>query len=285
MFQKVLRKNVKLLSPFTAGKANQIIMADNSPDKRVLNIGASTFNETGTSYFHHSIGGYNGAKMKNYQEVVEFYISKEIQQFQIGLQGAKSMNDILPVFNSMPVLNMMNTKYVIYDPNSQPIVNPSAQGGAWFVNNIKWVDSADDEMLALGNTDLKNTAIIRDDQKEKIGEVGDGSGSITLTNYDLDRLVYHSSSTSNQVAVLSEIWYPVGWTATIDGSEVEISRANYLLRTINVPAGEHEIELVFEPSSFYIGEKIALVGSIILILLIGGSIYLKFSNSKENIGE
>ena len=270
---KGFEKKRKVVEPFTAGQSNQIIMADQSPDKRVLNLAASTFNETGTSYFHHSIGGYNGAKMKNYQEVIEFYISKEIQQFQIGLQGAKSMGDILPIFNSMPVLNMLNTKYVIYDPNAQPIVNPSAQGGAWFVNNINWVETADEEMLALGNTDLKNTAIIRNDQKEKIEEVGDGTGSIQLTIYDLDRLVYHSNSTSNQIAVLSEIWYPVGWTATIDGNEVDISRANYLLRTINVPAGEHEIELIFEPTSFYIGEKVALAGSIILLLLMGGSVY------------
>jgi hypothetical protein len=277
---KGFEKKKNVVEPFSMSKADQYILADNSPDKRVLNVAVSTFNETGTSYFHHSIGGYNGAKMKNYQEVIEFYISKEIQQFRSGLQGAKTINDIVPIFNSTPVLNMLNTKYVIYDPNSQPILNPSAQGGAWFISNIMWVETADDEMIALGQTDLTTTAVVRNDQKQKVGTIGDGTGTIMLTTYDLDRMVYHSNSTSDQIAVLSEIWYPVGWTATIDGKEVEISRANYLLRTINVPAGEHEIELVFEPSSYYTGEKIAFAGSSLLILLILGSIFMAYK-SKE----
>jgi hypothetical protein len=273
------KKNV--VEPFKMSAADQAILADTSPDKRVLNLAVSTFNETGTSYFHHSIGGYNGAKMKNYQEVIEQYISSEIQQFQNGLRGAKSMNDIVPVFKQMPVLNMLNTKYVIYDPNSPPIKNSSAQGGAWFVDNIKWVENANEEMLAIGETNLNTTAVIRNDQKAKIAKAGDGSGTISLVTYDLDRMIYHSKSTSDQVAVLSEIWYPVGWTATIDGQEIEISRANYLLRTINVPAGEHEIVFVFAPNSFYTGEKIAFAGSSLLILLILGSLYISFKKKEE----
>jgi hypothetical protein len=268
------KKNVT--QPFKVSTADQAILADKAPDKRVLNIAVSTFNETGTSFFHHSIGGYNGAKMKKYQEVVEFYISKEIQKFQTGLQGAKSINDILPVFNNIPVLNMLNTKYVIYDPNAQPLVNPAAQGGAWFIENVKWVETADDEMIGLGEVDLRNTAVIRNDQKNVIGKVGNGNGSINLVSYDLDKLVYQSSSTSDQVAVLSEIWYPVGWIATIDNQEVEIGRANYLLRTISIPAGEHKIEFVFAPNSYYLGENIALAGSSLLIILIFGSLYLVY---------
>ena len=273
------KKNVT--DPFTMSKADKVVLADNSPDKRVLNVAVSTFNETGTSFFHHSLGGYNGAKLKKYQEVIEFYISQEIQEFRNGLQGAKSMGDILPIFNRTPILNMLNTKYVIYDPNSPPITNPSAFGGAWFVTNINWVETADEEMLALGTTNLSSTAIIRSDQKGKIGKIGDGSGTISLTTYDLDRLVYHSKSNSDQVAVLSEIWYPVGWSATIDGKEIEISRSNYLLRTICIPAGEHDIEFVFAPNSFYTGEKIAFAGSSLLILLILGSLYMVFKKKEE----
>ena len=271
----------KVVEPFAISKADQAILADTSPDKRVLNVAASTFNETGTSYFHHSIGGYNGAKMKKYQEVIDFYISAEIQQFRTALQGAKSMNDITSVLDRMPVLNMLNTKYIIFNPEANPVLNPLAQGGAWFVKYIDWVETSDDEILALGKTDLKSTAVIRNDQKEKIGKVGDGTGTIKLVTYDFDRLVYHSNSSSDQVAVLSEIWYPVGWTATIGGEEVEISRANYLLRTINIPAGEHDIEFIFEPASFYMGEKIALAGSSILILLILGSLYMAFKKKEE----
>ena len=266
--------------PFTMSAADKSILADKSLSKRVLNVSVSTFNETGTSYFHHSIGGYNGAKMKTYQEVIERYISGEIQLFRGGLQGAKSINDILPMMSQMPVLNMLNTKYIIYDPNSPAIMNPNAFGGAWFVNNIKWVETANQEMASLGQVDLKTTAVIRQTQKELMGAVGNGTGTITLVESDLDRLVYKSNSSSNQIAVLSEIYYPVGWIAKIDGNEVPIGRANYLLRTINVPAGQHDIEFVFAPSSYYVGEKIAFVSSLLMILLILGSVY--YSIKKKN---
>lgn len=270
--------------PFKISMADQSVQADQSPDKRVLNISASTFNETGTSYFHHSIGGYNGVKLKRYQEVIERYISGEIQVFGGGLRSAKSINDILPAFQQMPVLNMLNTKYVIYDPNSPAIQNPNAQGGAWFINDLIWVESADEEMELLGQIDLRSTAVVRNDQKDIVGEAGNGQGTISLISYDLDKLVYKSNTSSDQVAVLSEIYYPVGWKATIDGNEVPIGRANYLLRTIPVPAGEHDIELVFEPSSFYIGENIALAGSVVLILLILGSVYFTIFRKKEDLG-
>ncbi len=270
----------KVIEPFSIQPVNKIIAADKSPDYRVLNVAASTFNETETSYFHHSIGGYNGAKLKKYQEVVDFYIANEIQLFRTGMQGAKSMNDVTPVLSQIPILNMLNTKYIIFNPETAPITNSMAQGGAWFVSDIKWVNTADDEMLELGKTDLRSTAVIRTDQKDIIGDVGNGSGSIQLVSYDLDKMVYSSNSTSDQVAVLSEIWYPVGWKATIDNKEVEIGRANYLLRTISVPAGEHTIEFVFEPSSYFVGERIAMAGSIILILVIIGSVALLFKVKK-----
>jgi hypothetical protein len=267
-----------VLVPFIASTADQSILQDKSPDKRVLNVSVSTFNETGTSYFNHSIGGYNGAKMKSYQEVIERYISGEIQAFRGSLQGAKSLNDILPVFKQMPVLNMLNTKYVIYDPSAPAVMNPMAQSGAWFINNIKWVETADEEMVSIGQVDLKHTAVLRNDQKDVIGSVGDGSGVIELVTYDLDRMVYSSNSATDQVAVLSEIYYPMGWVATIDGEEVAIGRANYLLRTIPVPAGKHKIELVFAPNSYYMGENIALAGSCLLILLLIGSVVLVVKN-------
>ena len=277
------KRNVQ--EPFGMSTADRAILADQSPDKRVLNIATSTFNETGTSYFHHSIGGYNGAKMRNYQEVIENHISREIQQFGGAMQNAKTAGDILPVFKSLNVLNMLNTKYVIYSPEAAPIQNPEAFGGAWFVNKVSYVNSADEEMMALASTDLKNVAIIRNDQKDIVGKAGNGQGSIDLVNYDMDRMTYKSNSSSDQMAVLSEIYYPIGWTATIDGEEVEIGRANYLLRTIPVPAGEHTIEFVFEPSSYYVGENIALAGSVLVILLLAGTVIMWFKNRKEtNVG-
>ncbi|MGB1004425.1 MAG: YfhO family protein [Salibacteraceae bacterium] len=272
----------KVTEPFAIAPVNKAILADKTPGHRVLNIAANTFNETGTSYFHHSIGGYNGAKLKNYQELVEFHLSKEIQMFMTTLRGAKSQNDLLGAFENTPVLNMLNTKYIIYDPNSKPIVNTNAQTSAWFVNNIKWVETADEEILALNQVDLKSTAIIRNDQKEFVGNIGNGKGEIELVSYDADKLEYKSNATTDQVAVLSEIWYPVGWTATIDGKEVPISRANYLLRTINVPAGEHIIKLEFAPSSYYTGEIIALIGSVIIVILILAAIILAVRNRQTS---
>jgi hypothetical protein len=268
----------KVDKPFEMSAANQAILEDSQPGYRVLNVAVSTFNETGTSFFHHSIGGYNGAKMKKYQELVDFYLNNEIQIFRTGLQNARTMEDVNPVLQRIPVLNMLNTKYIIFNPDTRPITNSGAQGGAWFVNTISWVENADEEMQALGQNDLRNTAIIRNDQKHIVSEAGNGNGSIQLVEYDMDRLVYQSNSTSDQVALFSEIYYPVGWTATIDGQEVEIGRANYLLRTIAIPAGEHQIEFVFEPTSFYTGEKIALAGSSLLILLILGSVYFAWKN-------
>ena len=272
----------KVVEPFTMAPANSAILADKTPAPRVLNIAASTFNETGTSYFHHSIGGYHGAKLKKYQELVEFHLSKEIQSFTNVLRGAKTQSDLLGAFDNTPVLNMLNTKYIIYDLNSNPILNTKAQSSAWFVNNIKWVESADDEMLALNQVDLTTTAVIRNDQKETINTVGTGTGTIELVDYAMDKLEYHSNTTSDQVAVLSEIWYPVGWTATIDGNEIPIGRANYLLRTINVPAGEHIIKLEFVSRPYYIGENLALAGSLGIILLLLGAFGMEIRNNSKN---
>lgn len=268
--------------PFTKSVADQSILDDTSPDKRVLNISTSTFNETGTSYFHHSIGGYNGAKMKKYQELIERYISSEIQLFRGSMQQVKTDDDLAAIFAQTPILNMLNTKYVIYNPKAPALLNPKAQGGAWFVDDIKWVETADQEIDALSEIDLRTTAVIRNDQREIISNVGDRNGFIRLKNNDLDRLVYVSESETDQVAILSEIWYPKGWIAKIDGIEVPIGRANYLLRSLSIPAGSHEIELVFAPRSYFIGEQIALVGSIILFALLLGSIYVGLIRKNKN---
>lgn len=271
----------KVVEPFTATQADNIIKQDNTPGYRVLNVAVSTFNGTETSYFHHSLGGYNGAKMKNYQEVIETYISAEIQSFRTGLRSAKSLADVNGILASMPIINMLNTKYIIYNPDASPVTNAYANGSAWFVKDVKWVESADEEMISIGTTDLKSTAVIRNDQKEIVSKVGDGQGSIVLAEYDMDRLVYNSNSSSDQLAVFSEIWYPVGWQITIDGKPVEMARANYLLRTMEIPAGSHEIVFEFKPKSYFMGENIAFVGSTILLLLLAGSIYQTVTSKKD----
>ncbi len=279
----VREKNVE--NPFPLTKASEHILQDKSPMYRVLNLSVSTFNETSTSYYHKSIGGYNGAKLKKYQELIDFYISKEMQKFLGAMRNARTMSDLEPVLSDIPVLNMLNAKYIIYNPDQPPVVNRHIAGPAWFVDDVKWVESADEEMLALGETDLQREAVIRRDQAENIGnfqKVEGFVGKISLIEHEPNRIVYQSSGSAENIAVFSEIWYPKGWIATIDGEEVPIGRANYLLRTLKVPAGEHEIIFEFKPDSYIVGEKISLAGSVLMILVLLGAVWKGVKGGNKN---
>ncbi|OFX73830.1 MAG: hypothetical protein A2X12_04645 [Bacteroidetes bacterium GWE2_29_8] len=244
----VPKENVEI--PFPKTLADEEILKDKDPNFRVLNLSVSTFNDAGTSYYHKSIGGYHGAKLKRYQELIEYHISK----------------------NNMNVLNMLNAKYVIVpDEKKQPIVqrNPEALGNAWFVNEYKIVANADSEIVALNNFNPSYTTFIDKRFEKYISNFvpqKDTLGYIKLTDYNPNRLKYISKASSEQFGVFSEIYYDKGWNAYIDGKLVEHIRVNYVLRGLKIPAGEHNIEFKFEPQSYYVGEKISLAGSLILIL-------------------
>jgi Predicted membrane protein len=185
----------------------------------------------------------------------------------------EKMNEILK--NKVPVLNMLNTKYIIYNPGAAPLVNNHTFGNCWFVKDIQFVDNADNEMLALGKTDLKTTAVVNQKYKGDVQSFQfDSTASIKLQSCISNHLVYTSKSATPQVAVFSEIYYPKGWDAFIDGKKVPYFSANYLLRALSVPAGEHTIEFKFEPRSYSIGEKVSIASSILLILLLVGSLGL-----------
>ena len=236
-------RSSKVKIPYKASQADNFILSDNDPNFRVFNQSVSTFNDASTSYFHKSIGGYHGAKLKRYQELIDSHISK----------------------GNMQVLNMLNTKYFILQ-NGKVNRNPNVLGNAWFIKDTKIVENADAEILALNNFDASSIAIIDKRFKSLIKEFSsDSLSAVKLDEYQPNYLKYSSSSKENQIAVFSEVYYDKGWNSYIDGELVSHFRANYILRAMNIPKGNHTIEFRFEPEIFKIGERISLASSILLI--------------------
>lgn len=247
----------KVEQPFVKSIADQQILQDKDINYRVYNTTVSPFNDASTSYFHKSIGGYHGAKLKRYQEIINEYLSK----------------------GQINIFNMLNTKYfIINGQNNTPVaqLNPDAFGNAWFVKEIVEVENADQEIEQIGLVDLKSQAVVdkRFDYSSQFQF--DSLATIKLTSYKANELVYQSKSSSNQFAVFSEVFYDKGWNAYINGEFVSHYRANYILRAMDIPAGENKIEFKFEPKTFKTGELISLASSIILLLLILGVAYKEF---------
>lgn len=247
----------KAEKPFEPSQADLQIMADKEPGYRVLNTTVDAFSDASTSYFHRSIGGYHGAKLKRYQELIEYQISK----------------------NNVAVFNMLNTKYfIISNPQTkQPIpqINPDACGAAWFVNEIKMVANADSEMTALSGFNPLQTAIA--DKRfashfDNFNLQFDTAATIRLNSIVPNQLVYEYTCNTEQFAVFSEIFYDKGWNAYIDGKLIPHIRVNYVLRGMRVPAGKHTVEFKFEPEVYQNGERIALISSSILLILFIGLI-------------
>ena len=236
----------KVEKPYQASQADQQILNDKDPNFRVFNQTVSTFNDASTSYFHKSIGGYHGAKLKRYQELIENHIAK----------------------GNMAVLNMLNTKYFI-SQQGQVQQNPGAMGNAWFVNNVNIVANADAEIAALNGFNPDSTAIVDLRFSEQIIDNLDNSNTaINLEEYKPNYLKYTSSSAKDGIAIFSEIYYDKGWNAYIDGKLKPHFRANYVLRGMQIPAGNHLVEFKFEPSTYKTGETVALASSVTLLLLL-----------------
>ncbi len=257
----------KAKQPFQPSDADLAILQDKEPGYRVMNMSVSTFNDAGTSYFHNSIGGYHGAKLKRYQELIEYQISR----------------------NNMAVLDMLNTRYFIVPDRETnrplPQRNPGALGPAWFVKEFKLVANADSEITALTDFVPSQTAIIDVRFKDQLAGFNpkyDSTGVIKLTAYKANHLTYTTKLQSNQLAVFSEIYYDKGWNAYIDGKPVPHLRANYVLRAMKIPAGNHTIEFKFEPKTYYTGEKIALAGSVLVLLIFVGGVFMELRNSGSN---
>ncbi|MCX7986915.1 MAG: YfhO family protein [Bacteroidales bacterium] len=257
---------------FVKSHADEIILSDTDPHYRVLNITRSVFNDGYTSYFHKSIGGYHGAKLRRYQDMIDGPLSRDITFVQQYLSTQKRMPDS-SIYRQLPILNMLNCKYIIYNTEADPLVNYTRLGNAWFVKTVKWVDSPDDEYAQVSSNefDPAHEAIIDKRWRNALAKadscIFDNTATIQLVQYKPHQLTYKSSAQSPQLAVFSEIFYEKGWNVYIDGQKVPHGRANYILRTLVVPAGNHTIEFKFEPSTYYLGQKIAMIGSVIVVLL------------------
>lgn len=242
--------------PFQPTQADLQILQD--PEHfRVFDLAESPFNTGRTSYFHNSIGGYHAAKPGRMQELFDFYISR----------------------NNMEILNMLNVKYFIVPTKEgvQAQQNPEAFGNAWFVNNVKWVKDANEAILSLGETKLDSTVVINNKYKQLVpGNIeGDPTATIELVEQQPNELVYRSKSSREQLAVFSEMFYPLGWKSFIDGQEVSHFPVNYVLRGMMIPAGEHEITFIFDPEVVKTGSAISLASSVLLgLLILGGLFYM-----------
>ncbi len=261
--------NTNARKELAQSKADQEILKDRDDYYRVFPIYRNPFNDGNTPYWHKSVGGFHGAKLRRFQDVADNYLSPNFQELQNVLQTAKTPGDLETALESMQVLNMFNTKYLIYNPGAAPIFNPSYMGNAWFVKTIKEVANPDEEIAALGTTDLSSTAVVEKRFIDKVKGYSRDSimGHIELTSYAPDYLIFESNTNQDQLAVFSDVYYDKGWKAYIDGEEAEIIRANYLLRGLMVPAGEHAIEFRFEPRSFAIGQTLAIISSVLILIL------------------
>ena len=273
---------------FTKTNTDELILQDTSLDYRVLNFATSTFDDNNTSYWHKSVGGYHPAKLRRYQEMIEHHISPEMQAAYKAIATAGGEMDSVDA-NKFRILNMLNTKYFIFPAGQQrqtvPILNPHAYGNAWFVKKVQNVNNANEEIDALDSIIPTETAVVdarfKDVLKGATESYKDSLSSIRLTSYAPNRLTYETNNAQDGIAVFSEIYYPDGWHVTIDGQPAELARADYILRTMYVPAGQHTIEMRFDPTSLHVTEGIAygalalLVIGIIVAVLIAKRKYVK----------
>lgn len=258
--------------------ADEQILKDTSLDYRVLNLTTNTFNENETSYFHKSIGGYHAAKLRRYQELIDAYISPEMEQLMLSMQTTGFDIEQLPADSLTPVLNMLNTKYYIVSVGGQPvpIQNYQAYGNAWVIDRIRYVENANQELDALRQLSLRHEAVADQQFKSILGESvqQDTLSRVTLEKYEPNQLTYNVQTGRGGIVVFSEIFYP-GWTATIDGQPAELGRVNYVLRALHVQPGQHQVVLSFFPKSVKTTETIAYIAYALLILIMVIAVFYK----------
>ena len=252
--------------PFVMSEADKQILQDKDLDYRVINLTVSTFNDASTSYFHKSVGGYHGAKLRRYQDIIDRYLSKRDT-------------------NYFKVLNMLNTRYIIYPKDNQKMAskNYEAFGNAWITSDIKWVSTPNEEIDAIADTDVHNVAIVNEEFRNVVGDfhAAPSEGTIQLVDYKPNQLKYSFDSSKDELVVFSEIWTSKGWTMWIDGVESPLFRADYILRSAIIPAGQHEIVMRYEPRIWRVGNTIQLITS--LLILIGFAVACYYTFKKREV--
>ena len=270
-------------SQFNPRPVDNAIHQDTDLSYRVLDLSVNTFNDAIVSYHHKTIGGYSPAKLQRYQDLIDFHIAPEMSRVASDINAviptARTVADLEGGLKYYPVLAMLNTKYIVIDGNSYPLTYDYRLGNAWFVERSRTAPTADAEMAALGEIDPAREAVIFDAQAAEGTAAeypGAAEGSIVLKEYSPNRLSYEVSAAARGLAVFSEIYYPAGWRAFIDGEEVPILRADYTLRALLINEGSHEVEFVYDPGSFTIGRNISLASSLVIILALAGCILYSF---------
>ena len=275
------------LNDFAKTPADKQILADTSLSYRVANLGAGNpFNETTneTSYYHKSIGGYHAAKLHRYQDLIDRHLNRELTTFTKALGAAAGDITSIKMDSIAPVLNMLNTKYFIFGREQQAfaVENIYHNGNGWYVDQLNFVPNADKEMAALHGMDTKRAAVADERFRGVLETATLGQGTVELTHYAPNEMHYTVQSEEGGVVVFSEIYYP-GWTATIDGTEAELGRVNYVLRALRVPAGTHTIVMEFRPASVSTTEYVAFLAiGCIKGLLLGAIIVAIRKRRKKN---
>jgi len=273
------------LTPAMSAKASARTHADNfilrdTSNFRVFNLAVDPFNDASTSLYHKSIGGYHGAKLRRYQELIDSLIIPDLIAYDEAIRKAKTIADFQPALSRVvknTALNMLNTKYLIIDGQADPTVNPNALGNVWFVETPLLVANPNEEISTTKRIDPAKQAAVDAKFKKQIANTSypvTKGDTIYLSSYKPNELHYSYSATGEKLAVFSEIYYRDGWKAYIDGKESDYFRADYVLRGMVVPAGNHEVKFVFRPSSYYIGTTVSFASSLIFLLMIAGYIIL-----------
>ena len=278
---------------------DEIILEDTALDYRVLDISVNTFNSSIPSYHHKTIGGYSPVKLQRYQDLIEKYITPEIYDIYDVVETSETITEVSENLPPLKVISMLNGKYIILGAEYPPVENPHAYGNAWFVSSAVPAATPDEEIALLEGTDLRNAAVIGDDfasvrerlsGHKTVGRETGESPSIILTHYAPNELRYSYNTDSERAAIFSEIYYPKGWKAwiepagsygevrkghyqpTADAREIELFRADWMLRGAIIPEGEGQLIMRFEPDSYQLGENVSKASSIALILLLLGSV-------------
>ena len=268
---------------FNPRPVDNAIHQDTDLSYRVLDLSVNTFNDAIVSYHHKTVGGYSPAKLQRYQDLIDFHIAPEMSRVASDINAviptARTVADLEGGLKYYPVLAMLNTKYIVIDGNSYPLTYSQTLGNAWFVERSRTAPTADAEMAALGEIDPAREAVIFDAQAAEGTAAeypGAAEGRIVLKDYSPNRLSYDVSAAARGLAVFSEIYYPAGWKAYIDGEEVPVLRADYTLRALLIDEGDHEVEFVYDPGSFTLGKNISLASSLVIILALAGCILYSF---------
>ncbi len=271
-------KEREFRSQYALRPVDKLILEDTDPSYRVLDLSVNTFNDSHVSYHHKTIGGYSPAKLQIYQDMIDVHLFREMEEISRDISGSTTLQEAQTSMGFYPALSMLNARYFVIGAENAPLVNRNAFGNAWLVSNIFEAKSLSEEIEAIDpewhtdSIDLRTTAIVHSDFITYTDKASTDSLSpdehIRLTDYSPNRMLYSCNVKEERVALFSEIYYPAGWKAYIDGTEVPLYRANYLLRAVTIPAGSHKIEFVFSPESFTKGSLYSSIISVVMLLLL-----------------